>query len=115
MVETSRGPDPAGHPFWPWFGFWLQFLILGLVVVIGAFTGAECRGPGDYVVGMLLIAGAVALAFLRLKHWFDGGSPGWGDYLLVDDMKNLTITIPIFAVIGLAGLFTARASPNGSL
>ncbi|HEV2100741.1 MAG TPA: hypothetical protein VGR45_17680 [Stellaceae bacterium] len=115
MVETSREPDPAGHPFWSWLGFWLQFLILGLFVVIGAFTASECLGPGDYVIGMLLILGALVLAFLRLKHRFDGGSPSWGDFLFVDHMKSLTIAIPLFAVLGLIGLFTARSWPDGSL
>ncbi len=115
MVETSREPEPAEGAFWSWLGFWVQFLILGLFVVIGAFAASECRGPGDYVTGMLLIIAALVLAFLRLKRWFDGGASGWGNFLLVDDMKNLTVTIPIFAVIGLAGLFIARAWPFGSL
>ena len=115
MVETSRKSDPAEHPFWSWLGFWLQFLVLGLFVVIGAFTASECRGPGDYVVGMLLISAALALGFLRLKYWFDGGPQGWREFLFVDDMKNLTVKIPIFAVIGLVGLFIARAWPDGSL
>ena len=30
-------------------------------------------------------------------------------------MTNLTVAIPLFAVIGLAGLFVARAWPDGSL
>ena len=115
MVETSREADPAGHPFRSWLCFWLQFLILGLFVVIGAFAASACLWPGDYVSGMLLISGALVLALLRLKHWFDGGSPSWGDFLFVDDMKNLTLAIPLFAVIGLIGLFIARAWPEGSL
>jgi uncharacterized membrane protein YhaH (DUF805 family) len=115
MAETSREPEPAESAFWSWVGFWVQFFVLGLFVVIGAFAASECRGPGDYVSGMLLIFVALALAFLRLKRWFDGGASGWGNFLFVDDMKNLTVTIPIFAVIGLAGLFIARAWPFGSL
>jgi len=115
MAETSREPEPAEGAFWSWVGFWVQFFVLGLFVVIGAFAASECRGPGDYVSGMLLIFVALALAFLRLKRWFDGGASGWGNFLFVDDMKNLTVTIPIFAVIGLAGLFIARAWPFGSL
>jgi hypothetical protein len=115
MVETSRESEPAEHAFWSWLGFWAQFLVLGLFVVIGAFAASECRGPGDYVSGMMLILGALALAFLRLKRWYDGGSSGWRNFLFVDDLKNLTVTIPIFAVIGLAGLFIARAWPDGSL
>jgi hypothetical protein len=115
MVETSRRPQPAERAFWSWLGFWLQFLVLGLCVVIGAFAASECRGPGDYASGMLLILGALALAFLRLKHRFDGGASGWGEVLLVDDMKGLAVAIPLFAVIGLAGLFIAHAWSDGSL
>jgi hypothetical protein len=115
MAETSRRPELAEPAFWSWLGFWVQFLVLGLFVVIGAFAASECRGPGDYVSGVLLIIGALALAFLRLKHRFDGGAAGWRDVLFVDDMKSLAVAIPLFAVIGLVGLFIARAWPYGSL
>jgi hypothetical protein len=115
MVETSREPEPAERGFWLWLGFWAQFLILGLFVAIGAFTASQANGPGDYISGMLLILGALGLAFLRLKHRFDGGARGWCNFLLVDDMSNLVVAIPIFTVIGLIGLFLARAWTYGSL
>jgi hypothetical protein len=115
MVETSREPEPAEDAFWSWLGFWVQFLVLGLLVVIGAFAASHADRPGDYACGVLLILGALALAFLRLKRRFDGGAPGWGDFLFVDDMTNLSVAIPLFAVIGLVGLFVARAWPDGSL
>ncbi len=112
MAETSRRAEPA---FWSWLGFWVQLIVLGLCVVIGAFAASECRGPGDYVTGVLLILAAPALAFLRLKHRFDGGPSGWGEVLLVDEMASLAVAIPLFAVIGLSGLFLAHAWPDGSL
>ena len=115
MVETSRDPEPAEHGFWSWLGFWAQFLILGLFVVIGAFTASQAAGPGDYISGMLLILGALGLASLRLKHQFDGGAASWGNFLLVGDMKSLVVVIPIFTIIGLVGLFLARAWTYGSL
>jgi hypothetical protein len=115
MVETSREPEPAEHALWSWLGFWVQFLVLGLFVVIGAFAASQANGPGDYTSGMLLILGALALAFLRLKRRFDGGGPGWRDFLFVDNMTSLVVAIPLFALIGLAGLFIARAWPYGSL
>jgi uncharacterized membrane protein len=115
MAETSRGPEPGERAFWPWLGFWVQLIVLGLFVVIGAFCASESREPGDYASGMLLIVGALALAFLRLKRRFDGGGPGWRDFLFVDDMISLAIAIPLFTVIGLAGLFIASAWPDGSL
>ena len=43
-----------------------------------------------------------------------GGGPGWRDFLFVDNMTSLPVVIPIFAVIGLVGLFIARAWPYGS-
>jgi NAD(P)-dependent dehydrogenase (short-subunit alcohol dehydrogenase family) len=88
MAETSRRPELAEPAFWSWLGFWVQFLVLGLFVVIGAFAASECRGPGDYVSGVLLIIGALALAFLRLKHRFDGGAAGWRDVLFVEAMAK---------------------------
>jgi hypothetical protein len=115
MVETIGGPEPPERAFWWWLGFWVQFIILGLCVVIGAFAASAAAGPGDYASGMLLMLGALALAFLRLKQRFDGGTPGWRNFLFVDDMKSLAVAIPLFTIIGLAGLFVARAWPYGSL
>lgn len=115
MDDTGRIPDDAERAFLSWLGFWIQFLILGLLAVIGAFVASEDERPGDYLCGLLLSLAAVALAFLRLKHRFDGGASGWGTFLLVDDMKNLALAIPLFAVIGLAGLFVARAWESGAM
>ena len=63
----------------------------------------------------LILVAAIALAFLRLKHRLDGRPSGWGAFLFVDDMKNLALAIPLFAVIGLAGLFIAHAWENGAM
>ena len=115
MDETSRTPDDAEYAFWSWLGFWLQFLILGVLAVVGAFVASRGERPGDYACGMLLSLGAIALAFLRLKHLLDGGASDWGDFLLVDDMRGLAIVIPLFAIIGLAGLFTAHAWEGGAM
>jgi hypothetical protein len=40
---------------------------------------------------------------------------GWADFLLVGDMWNLALVIPLFTVIGLAGLFVAHAWENGAM
>ena len=113
--EASRRRDDAGHAFWSWLGFWIQFLILGLLAVVGAFVASEDERPGDYQCGLLLSLGAIALAFLRLKHRLDGGTSGWAAFLLVNDMKNLALAVPLFAVIGLAGLFIAHAWESGAM
>jgi hypothetical protein len=115
LDDTSRTPDEAEHAFWPWLGFWAQFLILGVLAVVGAFVASGAERPGDYACGMLLSLGAIALAFLRLKHRLDGGASDWGDFLLVDDMRGLAIAIPLFAIIGLAGLFIAHAWEGGAM
>jgi len=113
--EASRTPGGVERAFWSWLGFWIQFLILGVLAVIGAFVASEDARPGDYLCGLLLSLGAIALAFMRLKHWLDGGTLDWGAFLLVDDMKHLAVAIPLFAVIGLAGLFIARAWESGAM
>jgi hypothetical protein len=115
MDETGPPPDDAEREFWSWLGFWVQFLILGLLAALGAFVASADVRPGDYQCGMLLSLGAIALVFLRLKHRLDGGALGWGNFLFVDDMKNLALAIPLFAIIGLLGLFIAHAWENGSM
>jgi hypothetical protein len=113
--QTGQIPDEAERAFWSWLGFWIQFLILAVLAVIGAFVASEDARPGDYLCGLLLSLAAVALAFLRLKHRLDGGASGWGAFLFVDDMKNLALAIPLFAFIGLVGLFVARAWESGAM
>jgi hypothetical protein len=115
MDETSRTPDDPDRAFWSWLGFWLQFLVLGVLAVVGAFVASGDQRPGDYTCGMLLSLGAIALAFLRLKHQLDGGAASWGSFLLVDNMWNLAVVIPLFTIIGLAGLFIAHAWESGAM
>jgi hypothetical protein len=115
MDETGRTQGDGGQVFWSWFGFWVQFLILGVLAAIGVFVASEDARPGNYLCGMLLSLGAIALAFLRLKHRLDGGALDWGAFLFVDDMKNLTLAIPLFTVVGLGGLFIAHAWEHGAM
>jgi hypothetical protein len=115
MDEASRRADAAASAFWSWLGFWAQILILGVLAVVGAFVASGDERPGDYGCGMILSLAAIALAFLRLKHQLDGGPSGFADLLLVDDMPNLALVIPLFAIIGLAGLFIAHAWEAGDM
>jgi hypothetical protein len=115
MDETRRTPDDAERAFWAWLGFWVQFLVLAVLAVVGAFFAAADARPGDYQCGLLLSLGAVATAFLRLKQRLDGGAAGWSAFLLVDDMKNLALAVPLFTIIGLAGLFIAHAWADGAM
>jgi hypothetical protein len=86
-----------------------------VLALFGVFVASADALPGDYLCGMLLSLGAIALGFLRLKHWLDGGAASWSSFLFVDDMKNLAVAIPLFTVIGLAGLFVANAWETGSM
>jgi hypothetical protein len=115
MDGTRQGPHDPERAFWSWLGFWLLLLVLGVLAIIGSFAASGADRPGDYACGMVLSLAAIALAFLRLKHRLDGSGSGWSDFLLVGDMWNLALVIPLFAVIGLAGLFIAHAWENGAM
>lgn len=90
-------------------------LILAILAVIGAFFASSAERPGDYACGIVLILSALALAGLRLSAHLDGAEPGWGEFLLVRDMWNLALVVPLFTVIGLAGLFVAHAWEQSAL
>jgi hypothetical protein len=104
-----------GHEYWSWFGFWAEFVGLGLLAILGTFFASRGEGPGDYATGLTLSLAALALAFFRLKLHFDGAPAGWSRSLLVDDMRNLALAIVVFTALGLAGLFIAAGSQQGSL
>jgi len=114
MDHPETAPQHWGNEYWVWFGFWAQFVVLGGLAIFGLYFASRDAMPGDDATGLLLAAGAVALAFLRLKAWFDGTSADWTSFLLVDKPAHLVIVIPLFTVIALAGLFVAAGEP-GSL
>ena len=107
------GPGEVG--FGTWIGFWAQLVVLGFFAVLGAFFASADRDPGDYACGLLLSLAAIALALMRVKNRFDGGSAGWGRFLLVDDTANLVAVIVILTVLGMAGLFGAARFDHGGL
>ena len=114
MQSPNSPPDGLGREYWAWFGFWAELVVLGALAILGGY--AASRGePGDYATGLILAIAAIALAFFRLKRRFDGAPTDWPHFLLVDDMRNLTLVIAVFVVLGLAGLFVAAASKAGSL
>ena len=114
-VERPRPREIAERAFWSWLGFWVQVVVLAVLAVLGAFAASGAEHSGEYDCGIILSLGAIALAFLRLKHRLDGGTPGVVDFLLVEDMWNLALVVPLFAVIGLAGLFIAHAWESGAM
>ncbi|MGC2199796.1 MAG: hypothetical protein WA633_06555 [Stellaceae bacterium] len=115
MEDTARTTETAEHAFWSWLGFWVQIVVLFVLVVVGAFAASRAERSGDYACGMTLILGSIALIFLRVKNRLDGGPSGLGQFLLVENMWNLALVIPLFVVIGLAGLFIAHAWDSGAM
>ena len=112
----NASTTPPGNPderLGPWLAFWGQFVVLGALAILGLFVGSDGQ-PGDYATGLMLAIGAILLAFLRLKAWFDGTAADWTSFLFVDKPAHLVVVIPLFTVIALAGLFVAAGSP-GSL
>jgi hypothetical protein len=97
----------------PWLAFWGQFVVLGALAIVGLLVGSDGE-PGDYATGLMLTIGAILLAFLRLKAWFDGTGADWTSFLFVDKPAHLLVVIPLFTVIALGGLFIAAGAP-GSL
>ena len=110
MADEDAEPDMGA-----WLGFWIQMIVLGLLAVLGAWFASADAGPGDNTSGLILFVCALGLALHRVKAHFDGGEEGWWQSLFVDTMGNLAIVIPLFVVIGLAGLFLAAARGSGSL
>jgi hypothetical protein len=115
MDQSSVDTQPGDLGFCAWIAFWAQLAVLGIFAVLGAFFASADSDPGDYACGLLLSLAAIALALMRVKNRFDGGSAGWGRFLLVDDMANLVAVIVIFTVLGLAGLFSAARFDRGGL
>ena len=114
MNETSAD-ETSGERMTTWIAFWAQFAVLGICAVVGAYFAGQGGGPGDYQSGLCLFIGAVIFAFMRLKAWFDGRGNDWWGFLFVDRMQTLWVVVPLFAIIGLAGLFIAAGFDYGSL
>lgn len=113
MQTTAESPQPSGRGLGPWFGFWIQFVVLALLAMLGLYIGSDGRS-GDYATGLMLTVGAILLAFLRLKAHFDGTGDDWTSFLFVDKPAHLVVVIPLFTVIALGGLFMGAGAP-GSL
>jgi hypothetical protein len=111
MKTSTIPPQQPDEGLGPWFAFWLQFVVLGALAILGLFVGSDGR-EGDYATGLLLAVGAILLAFLRLKAWFDGATGDWTSFLFVDKPAQLVVVIPLFSIIALAGLFVAAGEPG---
>ena len=114
-MDTSRSRKPMqAREYWTWIVFWAQFAVLAVLAIVGAFWASEGHRPGDYSTGLWLSLACIALAFMRLKQYFDAGRTDWSTFLFVDDMANLIAAIVVFVIVALVGLFVAAGS-DGSL
>jgi hypothetical protein len=111
--DVSAETEEPGYGVW--LAFWGELIVLALLAVVGAFFASAEAAPGDYTCGLALSLAAIALAFMRVKHRFDGGDPGWAGFLLVDDLANLVAVVVVFAVLALAGLLVAAGVDYGGL
>ena len=107
-------PSLSEQGYGAWFGFWAQFVVLAALAILGLCIAGRGAAPGDNATGLLLALGAILLAFMRLKAWFDGTSGDWTSFLFVEKPADLVVVIPLFTLIALGGLFVAAAEP-GSL
>ena len=114
MDEPDEDGASRNKALRAWLRFWLQLLVLAAVAGFGFAMAAADRGPGDYAVGLGLALAAIALGFVRLKLALDGNARGCGELILVDDRASLAFVIPLFTVIGLAGLMLAALWKSGS-
>jgi hypothetical protein len=115
MQAQHAAPESDGQTMCAWFGLWVPLVVLAGFAVLGAFVASESGTPGDYWCGLVLSICSLLLAFLRIKAHFDGAEGAARGFLLVDNPANLAIVVPLFAVLGLAGLFVAAAWDEGSL
>src|SRR5476651_2191659 len=106
-METAGSGELRETSLCAWFGFWAQFVALAFAAVLGMVFAGGDAAPGDQTCGVVLVLGAVALMFMRLKNWFDYGSTGWSRFLLVDDMPNLIAMVVIFVILGVVGMNVA--------
>ena len=115
MQQSGAPREPGERGYAAWFGFWGQLVVFGLLAVVGAFFASEDAAPGDYACGLILSIASIALAFLRIKYFFDGGDLDWTGFLLVENVANLLAVVTVFALLALIGLFVAARFDHGGL
>ncbi len=111
MQGTPTSPQQQEQSLGAWLGFWIQFVVLAALAILGLRIGSD-GATGDYATGLMLTVGAILLAFLRLKAHFDGVGDDWTSFLFVDRPGQLVVVIPLFTVIALAGLFMGAGAPD---
>ena len=107
---------PRGEPSLnEWLCFWLQFAVLAGLAILGSLYASAGATGSDYACGLILAVASVLLLLLRVKGYFDGDGAGLSAALLVDDMPSLGVTIILFIVLGIGGVFVAAAVGGGGL
>ena len=115
MSEPGRMTANREQVSGPWLGFWLPLFVAAALAIIGAYVAARSPQPDAYPCGLTLALAAIAFGFLWMRRRLDGGNTTWADFLLVGEMRNLALAIPVFTIIAFVGLFVAAEWREGVL
>jgi hypothetical protein len=97
-----------------WIAFWAQIIVLGFLAILGAFFASEPGEPSAYSGGLWISLAAVALAFMRLKQYFDIRQQDAPPFLFGADMSSLVAVGGLFAALVLTGLLLAANKEIGT-
>lgn len=114
-LHLSHGQEATELDFGDWFAFWIELIVLGLCVVLGAVFASADAIPGDYACGLILALAAIGLGLLRIKARFDGVGSSCAELRLVDDWPSLGAVIVVFTILGLGGAIVAAGVGTGGL
>src|SRR5205085_12139580 len=46
VAQSNGGSKGLGREYWSWFGFWAEFVVLGLLAIVGTFFASQGGRPG---------------------------------------------------------------------
>lgn len=112
-VDSLRGHFQS-REYFAWISFWAQIILLGFLAILGAFFASERGEPGAYSCGLWISFAAVALAFMRLKQYFDVRQQDSPAFLFGADVSSLIAVGGLFAALVLTGLLLAANKESGT-
>ena len=112
-VDSLRGHFQP-REYLAWIAFWAQIIVFGFLAILGAFCASERGEPSAYSGGLWISLAAVALAFMRLKQYFDIRQQDAPPFLFGADMSSLVAVGGLFAALVLTGLLLAANKKIGT-